>query len=73
MKYYRQCTFKSGNSTTTAWIEERGAKVGKKVTFKDEDEKRWWEVTAVSDTRMDEQRVKEQEKNAKNHRKASDI
>ena len=33
--YYRQCTFKSEDSITTAWIVEKSAKKGKRMVFKD--------------------------------------
>ena len=51
-KFYKQCTFKSDNSTTTAWIPERGAKVGKRVTFKDDDSDQIWTVVSVGAGRI---------------------
>lgn len=46
---YKQCTFKNGDSTTHAWIEEKYAKVGLTMKFKDlpEDDTRW-EVVSVN-------------------------
>ena len=35
MKSYRQCKLRRGATTTTAWIEDRAAKVGKSVEVKD--------------------------------------
>ena len=55
--YYRQCKFKSGNTVTTAWISEKGIKVGVRVRFKDRegvDPKKWWTVTDVGETRKKE-------------------
>lgn len=59
--FYRQCIFKQGNTQQTAWIEERGAKVGCRVTFKD-DASGFWEVVSVSDQRLSEKYVKEHER-----------
>ena len=66
MKYYRQCSFKQSNKRTVAWIEERGAKVGYKVSFKDEDDGGLWEVTSVSDSRITEEAAKRTERLYKN-------
>ncbi len=72
MKYYRQCTFKQKTKQTTAWIEERGAKVGVNVTFQD-DSSGFWKVVAVGSLRMEEGRAKKFERAYLSHRKCSDI
>ena len=64
--YYRQCTFKCGNSHTTAWIVEKSAKVGKRVYFKDDDQDpdKIWTVTSVGG-RKTEDEVKDHERDYK--------
>lgn len=45
---YVQCTFKCENATTSGWIEEKYAKVGKSGKFKDTpDDQRRWEIVHV--------------------------
>jgi len=52
-EFYKQCTFESGEAITTAWIEEKGAKVGHSMVFKDSDEPdRRWTVLTVGDSRI---------------------
>lgn len=45
MKQYYQCRMRRGNQELTAWIEERGAKVGAKVELKPTGD--FWEVLSV--------------------------
>lgn len=45
---YKQCNFKCGDSTTTAWIEEKYAVVGKSGKFKDIGDDKRWEIISVS-------------------------
>lgn len=72
--FYRQCVFKQGDKVQTAWIEERGAKVGARVTFKDApDDAGLWEVESVGEERMPEKRAKEFERAYLHHRECSDI
>lgn len=74
MKYYRQCTLRSGNTFLTAWIEEKGAKIGHSITLKDsKDTKRFWQVLDVGDVRLPEAKTKLQEQAYKHQRKVSDI
>lgn len=75
MIYYRQCTFQCGNTVQTAWIEERGAKVGSKITLKTdgEDPSKFWTVLQVGSERMPEKRAKEFERAYTKHREFSDI
>jgi len=56
-EFYRQCAFKSGNSTTTAWIDETGIEIGCKVSFKGQPDK-WWEVISVGSHRITKQQAK---------------
>jgi len=73
MKYYKQCTFRQEKTVTTAWIEERGAKVGKKVKFKDADNDDWWDVISVGEDRRPETAVKISERSYLHQRSMSDI
>ena len=74
MDYYKQCTLRSGNTETVAWIEERGAKVGYSVTLEDsEDPARWWEVVLTGSNRIAKDEVYARERDYLNQRKASDI
>lgn len=73
MEFYRQCRFRSGNTETVAWIEERGAKVGYFVTFEDDDQEgRLWEVLSVGQ-RIPKDVVFDRERDYMKQRKASDI
>ncbi len=74
MKYFRQCTFRKGPTTQTAWIEERGALLGRKIELKSEREgdQRDWEVVAVGG-RASQEMVEELARDHKDQRKASDI
>lgn len=45
MKQFHQCRLRRGDSETTGWIEDRGARVGARVELKPSGE--LWEVTAV--------------------------
>jgi len=72
--FYRQCALKSDNATTIAWLNDEGAlKLGNKVTFKDVDDKQWWTITFVGETRMPEKIALARERQYLKHRKASDI
>jgi len=57
-EYYRQCTLKQGNVSTTAWVPEEGAEVGKSFLFKDDREAGRWEVTHVGPSRILREEVK---------------
>jgi hypothetical protein len=59
MKQYVQCRMRRGTQETTAWIEERGAKVGAKVELKPTGE--LWEVRMVG-TSLPEDLFKEHQK-----------
>lgn len=62
MKFYRQCTLRSGNTETVAWIEEHGARVGNRVTLKDtEDPEKIWTVRTASTQRLSQETVQENE------------
>ena len=60
-EYYKQCEFKHENTRITAWIEERGAEVGKMVAFKSDPEK-WWEVLSVGSTKITKEQAKNMER-----------
>lgn len=49
---YKQCALRSGPSTTSAWIQEKYAKVGLTGKFKDmpEDETRWEIISASKES-----------------------
>ncbi len=66
-----QCLLQHPNgSKQTAWIESRGAHVGKSVELKDTGER--WNVMEVYGSLPDEV-VKKNERNYRNHRDGSDI
>jgi hypothetical protein len=46
MRYF-QCRFRRGSERTVAWIEERGAKVGARVTLPSLDDGAAWDVETV--------------------------
>jgi hypothetical protein len=73
--FFKQCKLRSGNTFTTAWIDERFARIGTSMVFKDveEDEKRRWEVEAVYGIRRNEVDVKDHERDYLVQRKRSDI
>jgi hypothetical protein len=56
-EFYRQCTFKSGDTSTTAWIPEKGVEVGGKVAFEGQPDK-WWEVMSVGTHQITKQQAK---------------
>lgn len=56
-EFYRQCTFKSGDSQTTAWIPEKDVEVGGQVAFK-EDPDKWWEVVSVGTNKITKEQAK---------------
>lgn len=49
---YKQCALKCGSSTTSAWIQEKYAKVGLTGKFKDvqEDQTRWEIISASTES-----------------------
>lgn len=50
--FYKQCKFKKGNATQTAWIEEHSAVLGKIVELKSDNREKW-EVIEVGEHRHD--------------------
>lgn len=72
---YHQCGFKketaTGTAHTTAYIPERGAIVGAEVELKSLDGE-FWTVVSVGPP-VPKSTVIENEKNYRNHRKATDI
>lgn len=62
MLFYRQCTLRAQNTEQVAWIEERGARVGFRVTLKDtEDPQQLWTVMTVSNHRLSKEDVNRNE------------
>ena len=57
-EYYRQCMLKQGNISTTAWVPEEDAEVGKSFLFKDDKEAGRWEVVSVGTSRVLREEVK---------------
>lgn len=72
MTWYKQCKFKKGDSYQTAWIEERGAKLGAHVELKSDNHEKW-EVVEVGLGRQTAEMVQELSSDYKSQRKASDI
>lgn len=69
-----QCMFRKADdhdTTTHAWIESKSAKVGFKVTFR-EDKTTWWEVVSVGAV-LPEDAVISNSKDWQRTREASDI
>jgi len=60
-EFYRQCKFKSGDSETVAWVDEKGVEVGGKVAFKAQPDK-WWEVLSMGEHRITKQQAKNLER-----------
>jgi hypothetical protein len=74
MKYFRQCTLRSGTAEMIAWIEEYGAKEGYLITLEDTDEPaRLWKVVKVYDVRMSSAAMQEMSHRADKWRKQVDI
>ncbi len=68
-----QCNFRKDNARTTAWIAERGAKVGNVVEFKSgENRDPGWEVISVGGC-MDEKDLHNFNRMHRAHRQGSDI
>jgi hypothetical protein len=67
---HTQCLFIRDGAKQMAWIASRGAVVGRKVELKETGE--FWTVHAVYDT-VDDAVVKTNERQYRDHRKATDI
>jgi hypothetical protein len=65
MTTYFQCRMKRGDAYTVAWIEERGAKVGKRVELKTGDGE-IWEVITVYSFGMDEAALRQKQAHDRN-------
>lgn len=61
MKYY-QCDLSQGTTRTTAYIEERGAIVGKSVEIKEDGFSGRWTVDQVGSTGIDESVLREKQR-----------
>lgn len=69
---YKQCKFKKDNSFQTAWIEERGAIIGKHVELKSCNNERW-EVVSVSPVGLSSAQLHTFNEMHRVHRNGSDI
>lgn len=67
---YTQCRLTRDGETQIAWIPTRGAKVNARVEVKPEND--LWLVEETYDE-LPEEVVRDNERNFKNHRKATDI
>lgn len=69
-----QCDLSNGSTHTRAYIEEKGAVVGAKVTLKDSDEPgKLWTVDSVSTMSIEEKYLNELKTAYRKQREASDI
>jgi hypothetical protein len=58
MKYFKQCKLKKDKTTTTSWIPEKYAKVGKSLELKNDDIwENGWVVAEVFTKRKSEEAV----------------
>jgi len=74
MEYYRQCTLKSENLETVAWINESSARETALVKLKDSDDPaREWRVVAVGPTRITQTEAQEQARAAHSFKQAGSI
>ena len=72
MTNYVQCRLQDANDRQqVAWIEERGAKIGHRVTLKEDDTT--WEVISASPFSLPYDVVNERSQDYKRTRKASDV
>lgn len=69
MKYY-QCELTQGNLKQVAWIEERGAIVGKNVEIKDDSGR--WDVVAVYPHSLEAKALQEFQQNSRNFKEKTD-
>jgi hypothetical protein len=58
MKEYKQCKLRRGTAEVTAWIETRGAHLGKSVELKPTGD--FWEVVEVHEHTLPEDVLREQ-------------
>lgn len=65
MTIWKQCKFQHGNAFTVAWIDERGAIVGKDVELVTADGK-FWRVVEVYEPGMDESVLRAKQKMDRN-------
>jgi hypothetical protein len=56
-EFYRQCTFRSGDTETTSWVPEKGVEVGGQVAFEGKPDE-WWEVVSVGTSKITKQQAK---------------
>lgn len=59
---YFQCTLSQGTGRTTAYIEQRGAQVGKLLEVKEDGFTGRWRVESVSDKGVDEVYLREKQR-----------
>lgn len=61
MKNYFQCTLRHENTTTSGWIEERGARIGAKVELERKSGV-FWDVVAVYGPALPENMLREHQR-----------
>lgn len=66
MTTYYQCDLSQGSTRTTAYIEERGAKLGARVEIKTSGFDGLWEVIQVADKGIEGAILSELQKNNRN-------
>jgi len=69
-EFYKQCKLTRNTTSEVAWIPERFAVVGKYLEIQDDN---GWQVSSVSNHRVDGVYLKEHERNYLTQRAASDI
>lgn len=65
---FRQCKLQQGAKIQTAWIETRGAVVGKNIEVKDGSGR--WDVVEVYDHELSKDALKEMQENNRNSLKS---
>jgi len=67
---YQQCKLQQGTQFQTAWIETRGAIVGKNIEVKDGSGR--WDVVEVYEGTMDAKSLQEFQQNSRNFKSKTD-
>ena len=66
MTMYFQCTLSQGTGRTSAYIEQRGARVGKLVEILEDKFSGLWEVISVSDRGVSAEYLREKQRKDRN-------
>ena len=62
MTMYFQCTLSQGTGRTSAYIEQRGAQMGKLIDVKEDGFTGLWRVESVSDRGVDAEYLREKQR-----------